>query len=220
MDSFVFVMDVVGTVAFAISGAMVAIRKKMDIFGVCILALTTATGGGLIRDLIIGKNPPQMFRDPFYVLVSVVTAIVVFSFFFFEKKDSGKKSKYAAFNEKILFLCDSLGLAAFTVDGVNAGMVSAGYKSLFLVVFLGTLTGVGGGLLRDVFAQEMPVIFVKQVYACACILGGFLAGILWNRIGANGAMLVGFVVTLAVRFLAAYFRWDLPKIPGIEENNK
>ncbi len=217
MDSFVFVMDVVGTVAFAISGAMVAIRKKMDIFGVCILALTTATGGGLIRDLIIGKNPPQMFRDPFYVLISAVTAILVFGFFFFEKKNQGKKSKYVVFNEKILFLCDSLGLAAFTVDGVNAGMVSAGYKNLFLVVFLGALTGVGGGLLRDVFAQEMPMIFVKQVYACACILGGLATGILWKALGANEAMMAGFIVTLAVRFMAAYFHWDLPKISGIEE---
>lgn len=210
MDSFVFVMDVIGTVAFAISGAVVAIRKRMDIFGVCILALATATGGGAIRDLLIGKTPPMMFRNPIYVLISVVTACIVFLFMYFQKKEQGKRM--AAFYEKVLFLCDSLGLAAFTVDGVHAGMLFAGYKNLFLVVFLGVITGVGGGILRDVFAQELPMIFVKQVYACASILGGIATGVLWSLIGQNNAMMAGFVVTLLVRVFAAHFRWDLPKV--------
>ena len=213
MNSLVFVMDVIGTVAFAISGAMVAIRKRMDIFGVCILALATATGGGAIRDLLIGKNPPMMFRNPIYVLISIVTACIVFFFMYFQKKEQG--NRVAAFYEKVLFLCDSLGLAAFTVDGVHAGMLFAGYKNLFLVVFLGVITGVGGGVLRDIFAQEMPMIFVKQVYACASILGGIVTGVLWDSLGQNNAMMAGFIVTLLIRIFAAYFRWDLPKI-----NNK
>ena len=200
MDSFVFVMDVIGTVAFAISGAMVAIHKKMDIFGVCILALATATAGGAIRDLLIGKTPP----------ISAVTACVVFAFVYFQKKEQGKR--LAMFYERILFLCDSLGLAAFTVDGVHTGMVYTGYKNLFLVVFLGVITGVGGGILRDVFAQELPMVFVKQVYACASILGGIVTGLLWHSVGQNNAMMAGFAVTLMIRIFAAYFRWDLPKI--------
>ena len=210
MDSFVFVMDVIGTVAFAISGAMVAIHKKMDIFGVCILALATATAGGAIRDLLIGKTPPMMFRNPVYVLISAVTACVVFAFVYFQKKEQGKR--LAMFYERILFLCDSLGLAAFTVDGVHAGMVYTGYKNLFLVVFLGVITGVGGGILRDVFAQELPMVFVKQVYACASILGGIVTGLLWHSVGQNNAMMAGFAVTLMIRIFAAHFRWDLPKI--------
>lgn len=215
MDSFVFVMDVLGTIAFAISGAVVAIQKKMDIFGVCILALTTATGGGAIRDILIGKVPPMMFRNPIYVLIAIITACIVFVVMFFQKKE--KANRLALIYEKTLFLCDSLGLAAFTVDGVYAGKL-AGYNSLFLVVFLGVVTGVGGGVMRDVFAQETPAIFVKQIYACASLAGAVIMGVSWQTLGRNGSMMAGFIVVLMIRILAAYFRWDLPKVKGKEES--
>ena len=204
MDSFVFVMDVVGTIAFAISGAMVAIRKRMDIFGVCILALTTATGGGVVRDLLIGKIPPVMFRNPVYVVISIITACVVFVFLYFQKTE--QKHYIAVVYEKLLFVFDTLGLAAFTVDGVHAGMRFIGYKNLFLVAFLGVITGVGGGVMRDIFAQETPAIFVKHVYACASILGAIVTGGLWNYLEHSYAMMAGFVVTLLVRVLAAYYQ--------------
>lgn len=208
--SFIFVMDILGTIAFAISGAMVAIEKKMDIFGVNILAITTATGGGVIRDLLIGRTPPVMFSNPLYVFIAILTANIVFSILFFYRKNFDKG--FIAIYERILFWCDALGLAAFTVDGVAAGMEMKYAENLFLLVFLGTVTGVGGGVIRDILALKMPYIFVKHIYACASLLGALLAAVLWNVCGQNVAMLAGFGLTLIIRALAAYYKWNLPRV--------
>lgn len=211
--SFIVIMDIVGTIAFAISGAMVAIQKKMDIFGVNILAVTTATGGGVFRDLLIGQNPPVMFRNPLYVFIAVLTANIVFLVVYFSRKRSAKNKNVFAFYELMLFWCDTLGLAAFSVDGVNAG-VQAGYeRNLFLLVFLGTVTGVGGGVVRDIMANEMPYIFVKHIYASASLLGALLAALLWSVLGQQAAMLTGFAVTIIIRTLARHYKWNLPKLP-------
>lgn len=208
--SFIFIMDIIGTIAFAISGAMVAIQKKMDIFGVNILAITTATGGGVIRDLLIGRTPPVMFSNPLYVFIAMLTANTVFAVLYFHKNHVNKGS--VAVYEKLLFWCDTLGLAAFSVDGVDAGMQTEYADNLFLLVFLGTVTGVGGGVIRDMMANEMPYIFVKHIYACASILGALSAALLWNVWGQNTSMLVGFGVTIVIRALAAHYRWNLPRI--------
>ena len=126
--------DFIGTVAFAISGALVGIHKKMDIFGVNVLAVTTACGGGVMRDLIIGCTPPKMFQNPFFVLAAVVVANVVFLLCYLHRH---MPKKLAKFYDAMLFWFDSLGLAAFTVDGVMAG-VRAGYgENTFLICFLG-----------------------------------------------------------------------------------
>ena len=160
-------MDLIGTIAFAVSGALVAARKNMDLFGVNSLAVITATGGGMIRDLVIGVIPPVMFRNPVYVFVSMITADVVFLFLYSEREIPMSAKK----REHLLFWFDTLGLAAFTVDGVFAG-TGAGYADrLFLISFLGVVTGVGGGALRDIFANQMPQIFVKHVYAMASVAG-------------------------------------------------
>lgn len=201
--SFIFIMDILGTIAFAISGAMVAIRKEMDLFGVNILAITTAVGGGIIRDLLIG-----------HTLTAVITANIVFCVIWMNKKNASpsQESKFYNIYEKALFLCDTLGLAAFTVDGVNAGVQSEMSSNLFLVVFLGVITGVGGGVMRDVMAVQRPYIFVKHIYACASLLGALFAAILWKPLGQTYAMMIGFAITMAIRFLAAYFELDLPRI--------
>lgn len=208
--SFIFIMDIIGTIAFAVSGALIAISKEMDIFGVNILALTTATGGGIIRDLLIGEIPPIMFQNPIYVLIAVITANIVFLILYFNKRKVS--STFIRFYETILFWFDTLGLAAFTVDGVSAGFNSGVKTSLFLVSFLGVLTGIGGGIMRDVMAREMPSVFVKKVYACASIAGAVAVGILWKKAGPDQAMLIGFVLIIVIRCLAAHFRWDLPRI--------
>ncbi len=208
--SFIFIMDIIGTIAFAISGAMVAIQKKMDIFGVNILAVTTATGGGVIRDLLIGRTPPVMFSNPLYVFIAMFTANVVFVVLYFSKHRASKES--VAVYEKLLFWCDTLGLAAFSVDGVNAGMQTEHADNLFLLVFLGTVTGVGGGVIRDMMANEMPYIFIKHVYACASLLGALAVAVLWNVCGQNAAMLTGFGITIIIRALAAHYRWNLPRV--------
>ena len=211
--SFILIMDIIGTIAFAISGAMMAIRKKMDIFGVNILAITTATGGGVIRDLLIGQTPPVMFSDPKYVFIAVATANILFLVVYFMRKSSVKDTHALKVYETVLFWCDTLGLAAFSVDGVNAGAEAGHYENLFLLIFVGVVTGVGGGVIRDMMANEMPYIFVKHIYASASLVGAVLAAFLWNVIGKNGAMMCGFVVVLVIRVLARHYRWNLPKLP-------
>lgn len=211
--SFIVIMDIIGTVAFALSGAMMAINKKMDIFGVNILAITTATGGGVIRDLIIGQVPPVMFQNPSYVFIAVITANITFCVVYFGRKQAKTDRHVKAFYELSLFWCDTLGLAAFSVDGVNAGAVAGHKENLFLLVFVGVVTGVGGGVIRDMMANEMPYIFVKHIYASASLVGALLAALLWNVLGQNVAMMIGFVAVLSIRVLARHYKWNLPKLP-------
>lgn len=202
--------DFIGTVAFAISGAIVGIHKRMDIFGVNVLAVTTACGGGLMRDVIIGCTPPMMFRNPIFVLVAVVVANIVFLLMYLHRH---MPRKLACVYDEMLFWFDSLGLAAFTVDGVMAG-VRAGYvDNRFLICFLGFITAVGGGALRDVMADQMPDIFRKHIYAVAAIAGAILmALLLYLTDSENAAMIAGFLLVLVLRKLAAHFRWDLPRV--------
>lgn len=202
--------DLIGTIAFAISGTFVGIRKKMDIFGVNVLAVTTACGGGLMRDLIIGVTPPMMFRNPFYVLAATIVANIVFLLMY---RHRHMPRKLAPLYDQLLFWFDSLGLAAFTVDGVMAG-VRAGYPdNYFLICFLGFITAVGGGALRDIMACQMPDIFRKHIYAVAAIAGAIVLAMLYRWTGMeNLAMVSGFLLVLVLRKLAAHFLWNLPKV--------
>lgn len=213
--SMLFLFDLIGTIAFAISGAFVGIRKGMDIFGVNVLAVTTACGGGLMRDLIIGSIPPQMFRNPFFVMVAIVVANVVFLLMYLHRH---MPRKVAPLYDKLLFWFDSLGLAAFTVDGVMAGIAMGYEDNEFLICFLGFMTAVGGGALRDVLAGQTPDIFRKHVYAVAAIAGAVLMVALLRLFGSEQiAMLGGFLLVLVLRFLAAHFRWNLPKVKMDED---
>lgn len=203
-------MDLIGTIAFAISGVMVAAKKNMDIFGVNILAVITATGGGMLRDVVIGVIPPVMFRNPVYVFISVVTANIMF-LFLYNRREIPMSAKH---RERILFWFDTLGLAAFTVDGVMAG-VHAGYADkLFLISFLGVVTGVGGGALRDISANQMPQIFVKHVYAVASVAGALITGILCRFFGAgHTSVFFGASAVVLLRYFADSKKWNLPRIP-------
>lgn len=202
-------MDLAGTIAFAISGAMVAARKNMDIFGVNILAVITATGGGMIRDVLIGKIPPLMFQNPVYVFVSMITADIVFLFLYTRRKIPVSPKR----REELLFWFDTFGLAAFTVDGVLAG-VHAGYSDkLFLIVFLGVVTGVGGGAGRDIFANQMPQIFVKHVYAVASVAGALATGVLCRFAGGEAVpAFFGAATVILLRYLAMSRKWNLPRL--------
>ena len=210
---FILIMDILGTIAFAVSGAMVAVRKRMDIFGVNILAVVTSTGGGLMRDVIIGDTPPVMFHKPVFVFMAAATANIVFLTIAFQnRKHTHLPPKFRLIYEKFLFWSDALGLAAFTVDGVNAGLNVKTHHRIFLMVFLGVITGVGGGLLRDLFANRTPDIFVKHVYACASMVGAIgMAIVVVGRYEMSLAIMTGFLLTLVFRALAGHYKWNLPK---------
>lgn len=207
--SVTFIVDVIGIIAFAFSGAMIAIGKGMDIFGVNILAVTTAVGGGVLRDILIGHVPPEMFRNPLYACIALVTANIIF-LFLYKKKDVPKN--WVTIYEKLLFWFDTLGLASFTVNGVHVGMGTDMAHNLFLVVFLAGITGVGGGMMRDIMANRRPYIFVKHIYACASLLGALVTALIWETVGENVAMLIGFIVVILMRVFAAHFEWNLPRI--------
>jgi len=206
MGAFVFVLEMIGTVAFAASGALLAIRKKMDIFGVCMLALITSVGGGIIRDLLLGATPPSTFRNPIYAL----TAAVVSAIIFIRPVRYYLTGNHMAYQTGMLVM-DSLGLAVFSVVGVSIAYTVRPEAGTFLTVFVGVLSGVGGGVLRDVLAGETPYIFVKDVYACASLAGTLLCAVLWKPLGQVYAMLIGAVAITAIRLLSATFKWNLPR---------
>ncbi len=203
------IMELIGTIAFASSGAMLAIQKEMDLFGVCVLGVTTSVGGGMIRDLLLGIIPPGMFRKPIYTSVAILTSILLF-FIIYTRRNIKNKKIAEAYN-KIMMVFDTVGLGIFTVVGIHTGR-KEGYEQIFLLIFLGVITGVGGGLLRDMMAQEMPYILTKHIYACASISGAAVCVMSDSLLGDFWSMTVGMTVVMLVRFLATRYRWNLPKI--------
>lgn len=192
------ILELIGTVAFSVSGAVVGIQKKMDMLGVVTLGIMTAVGGGIIRDLLIGVTPPMAFKNPIFIVISIITALIVFL---------PMVSKAINLDRFIWILADSVGLGAFTVIGVLAGIA---YDNIFLEVFLGVTTGVGGGVIRDICAGDIPMIFVKHFYACACIIGAIVCAVLYSY-NPIIAVALSFSVTVILRLLAAKFKWHLPK---------
>lgn len=203
------ISEVLGTIAFAISGAMLAVERKMDIFGVVLLGLVTAMGGGFMRDVVLGMVPPNMFRDPTYVVVGLVTSLYTF-FVIWKHQDfiphvSDEKFQW------ILNFTDAIGLGLFTVVGANV-TIDAGYEEYqMMVIFLGMLTGVGGGMLRDILAGLTPAILKKHVYACASLSGAICYVILLDFMPRNYAMFAGALLVIVVRMLAYHYKWNLPK---------
>lgn len=180
MEQFLLIFELIGTVAFAASGALVGIHKDMDVFGVCILGLTTACGGGMVRDVLLGNTPPAAFQNPTDSAVAVVTALILF-LSGVRHLLMGNQQRY----DLLMLLMDSAGLGIFTVMGVRVAWHCAENPSLYLLVFVGAVTGVGGGLMRDIMAGDTPYIFVKHIYACASLAGALLCGLLWQTARGN-----------------------------------
>lgn len=206
MNWMLILFEILGTIAFSVSGAFVAIRRKMDVFGVAVLGLTTAIGGGVIRDLLLGVTPPMTFRDPMYALLAIAVAVVVFF-----PSVRGFLTRRHRIYDQVLLIFDSIGLGVFSVVGVQAAHLAGYGENEFLQVFVGVMTGVGGGILRDVMAQTTPYVFEKHFYATASLLGALCCSLLWDFAGYAAAMIVGAAVTFVLRLCAAHFRWSLPK---------
>lgn len=206
MQVFVFILEIIGTIAFAISGAVVGLQKNMDIFGVSILGLTTATGGGVIRDLILGNFPPVAFKIPVYAITAICVSLVCFLPAVRRVLLDNK-----AFYNKVLLIADSAGLGLFAVIGVKIAMEAAVSKNLFMVVFVATMTAVGGGVMRDLLAGGVPFILVKYVYAVAALAGALLCALTWDLIGSNLSMVTGAVIVFTIRMLSVHYKWNLPK---------
>lgn len=211
MNTWIVLWNLIGTIAFAVSGAMTGLRKKMDMLGVIVLGLTTAVGGGIVRDLMLGITPPSIFSDPLSVTAAAVTAAL---FFVPAVRRCLMKTRRAY--ELTLLLSDSLGLGIFTVIGAQTACRVLPDGSWFTVAFLGTVTGVGGGVLRDVMAGDMPYIFRKHIYACAALAGALVWEIVRRLWSEEAALLLGGGVVIVIRLLAAHYRWSLPKAKADE----
>lgn len=197
---FYFVIDILGTVAFAISGVLVAMDKKLDLFGVFIIAFVTAVGGGTLRDILIGNTPVFWLHEPIYV--SIIIATVILSIIFV------KQLKYL---RTTLFLFDTIGIGLFTMVGLEKGLSAE--LSPIMCIGLGTITASFGGVIRDILCNEIPVIFRKEVYATACILGGasyFVFRIL--PFDFEYAYVAAIIVVIIIRLLAVKFKIALPTI--------
>jgi uncharacterized membrane protein YeiH len=215
INDIIFIMEIIGTIAFAASGALVGIERRMDIFGVCVLGVVTAVGGGMTRDVILGITPPNVFRHPSYAVVATITSCIAFLIIYIKREHIQKQILEGSFGvlyDRIMLVMDSIGLGIFTVVGVNTGIQQGYIENTFLLVFVGTITGVGGGLLRDMMAGVPPYIFVKHIYACASIVGAIVCVYMHRFFGTVPSMLVSCVVILVIRYLAAHYRWNLPRI--------
>ncbi|MDT0540864.1 MULTISPECIES: trimeric intracellular cation channel family protein [Croceitalea] len=197
---FYFTVDILGTIAFAISGVLVAMEKKLDFFGVLIIAFVTAIGGGTLRDLLIGNTPVVWMRDSVYMITIIITVILAILFV--------KQLKYL---RKSLFLFDTIGIGLYTLVGIEKGL-DAGLSPLMCIA-LGTITASFGGVIRDILCNEIPVIFRKEIYATACIIGGASYFILNQLpIAPNYAFVIAILIVIALRIIAVKFNIRLPNI--------
>ncbi|WP_104734181.1 trimeric intracellular cation channel family protein [Hanstruepera ponticola] len=195
-----YFIDILGTIAFAISGVLVALSKKMDPFGILIIAFVTAVGGGTLRDILIGDTPVSWMENLTYTYVIIGAAF--FAVIFKNKIDYLRKS---------LFLFDTIGIGLYTVVGVEKG-ISAELHPIICIA-LGTMSACFGGVIRDILCNEIPVIFRKEVYATACILGGLSYFLIKKLpIDNNVVFIISGMVVIVTRLLAVRFKISLPSI--------
>lgn len=207
MEPFIVALEIIGTIAFAVSGALIAIEKHMDLLGVATLGVVTAVGGGVIRDLILGVTPPLAFRDPKNALIAIIAALLMFLPWFRNHLRANRK-----LFDQVLLVMDTLGLGVFTVLGISNTMLFIPEPNLFLLIFVGVITGVGGGVLRDILAGNTPFIFVKHIYACASIAGALICILIWNYLLSQGlALFLGMLTVVVIRLLSARYHWNLPR---------
>lgn len=187
-----------GIIAAGVSGAVVGIRKELDLFGVTSLCVATSLGGGIVRDLMIGVVPPVAFIEPRYFIASLAAGLGTWVFY-----------PYVSRFNSLLMVSDAVGLGVFTAVGANAAMVHS-FREPFIVISMALITGIGGGVLRDVFAKEIPYVFRKEVYAVASILGA--ASMLFTRhyMSVTFTMYICLLVTFTVRVLSVVFSIDFP----------
>ena len=207
MDIIWYMFDMIGTIAFAVSGALVGVSRKMDIFGMAVLALATAIGGGVIRDVLLGYFPPNSLRNVVYVTVVLVVTFIVFVIYNsrYHRNIMGPRSRAS------YLFADALGLASFTVTGASAGYTLYPDLPIFIVL-LGTITAVGGGILRDMLAQRVPSVLKEDVYALPSIIGGIAYYLLVIGDWSGQAVYGAFTIVLVIRLLAIKYHWSLPRV--------
>ncbi len=195
----IHLLDFFGTMAFAVTGSFKAIEQKLDFVGVIILSIITGLAGGIIRDIIFGRFPPNALVDPVYLLITISTGIVVFFLYPRLKKHWNLFIKF-----------DAIGLGDFTIIGATAAYTLFGHNFL-IMAFAGVLTAIGGGILRDVFVNEIPIVFIKELYVTASFMGIVIFYLLLIFLNVDIAAIIAVVSVISIRFLAIKYNWNLPR---------
>ena len=209
METFILILDIIGAIAFAYSGVVVAVKHKMDLLGVLLLGCITAVGGGVFRDIILGNFPVSLFVLPNYELIAAATTSLILFIVFYFIKDMSFFDKH--WFKTSVTIADAVGLGVFVVMGANVAFNHN--ANWFMVIFLATLTATGGGILRDLLALKIPVIFSRHIYAVAAIAESILYYVMYiNNVNIyiNTTISISFVVL--VRYLAYRFKINLPVV--------
>ncbi|MDY0779536.1 trimeric intracellular cation channel family protein [Tenacibaculum sp. IB213877] len=196
----IYVLDIIGTFAFAISGTLVASKKQFDIFGVIIIAFVTAVGGGMLRDIMINAHPINWIGDLNYIWTILIA--VIFTFLFKSKIEPLRKT---------FFLFDTIGIGVFTLLGLQKGLNYELHP--FVALVMGMVSAVFGGVIRDVLTSKVPLIFKKEIYASACLAGGVVYLLLYYfQINESIQFILSVMVIVVIRLIAAKYHLQLPKI--------
>ncbi len=200
MSLLIQLLDLFGTAAFAVTGAFKAVEHKADIVGLIILASITGLAGGMMRDIVFDQFPPAAMSSPFYIGIAVAVAIAIFFLYGSMKK-----------HWNIFLKFDAIGLGVFTVIGASIAYNVAGLNFLAMA-FAGVITAIGGGILRDVFVNEIPIVFVKELYATASFVGVIMLFVLLSAgVPLETAAIPCIVVVTGLRLLAIKYNWNLPR---------
>jgi len=202
-EVFIYILDLFGTMAFAVTGAFKAIEHKSDIVGIIILATITGVAGGTIRDIVLGEFPTNSISDPAYVIITVATGVVIFFLYSHLKKHWNVFLKF-----------DAIGLGVFTIIGATFAFNIFGLNYLAMAL-AGVLTAIGGGILRDVFVNQVPIVFIKELYVSASFVGVTIFYLLLlAEIELYAATIAGIIITTGLRLVAMKYNWNLPKVKG------
>lgn len=206
----ILIIELIGIIACTISGAIVAIKKRFDLFGVIVLGVVTAVGGGALRDIVLGIFPLVMFKKPIYVLFAFITSLVVFVVMAVAAVKVEEKKEFLI---DLINFFDAIGLGVFAVIGTNTAIINGYAGNAFLSIFVGVCTGIGGGMLRDILAQRVPLVLYKEIYALAALAGSALYYCLYlNHFSMFISVTSAITVTILIRVISLYYHLGLPKL--------
>lgn len=214
IDSIILAVELIGIISFAISGSVVAIDKEMDFIGVIFLAMTTCFGGGIMRDLVLGRTPLFFTSMPLYVCVGLSTSVIIFLLAKIFKKWYVRRERLVLTVNNII---DAAGIGAFSVSGVKMCLELCPEKGAFLAIMMGMISAVGGGMVRDVCLRDIPFVLRKHIYVLACLFGATLYYVLdvyfigGTTVGESIAAVISMLAVFTIRVLATTFKWNMPK---------
>ena len=203
------VMEMIGTVSFAMSGSIIAARYGLDLFGVVLVGCVTAVCGGILRDVFLGQLPPAILLNAKLLIVAAAVSLLVFAVFYINARKFEKLERRV---ETVNIFFDAVGLAAFSILGMEAAFKADKTNNALLIISMGVITGIGGGIVRDVLVDKIPYVLKKHVYALASIIGCIVYYVIRQSANKIAALVVAIPLIVIIRLLAAKYHWKLPKI--------